>query len=184
MRTEITMLTVVAGMLAACSESDPVITGQEAEAESSQSEAGQVTGMTVLGEKITNAYTPEVMGEALAMLKAEAATNKSADIALGQTEVAATHLYLKFAPRDSVDDSWARGVEIHMARTFYPDGSAIKNYFGNYTSVVPDLLDAKIPMSIIEQALRGSEKWETWKVNVARLSPSKKKMVYEIFEQN
>lgn len=40
---------------------------------------------------------------AAAMLKAEAATNKSADIALGETEVAATHLYLKFAPRDSVD---------------------------------------------------------------------------------
>lgn len=97
------MLTVVAGILAACSESDPVITGQEAEAESSQSEARQVTGMTVLGEKIPNAYTPEVMGEALAILKAEAATNKSADIALGETEVAATHLYLKFAPRDSVD---------------------------------------------------------------------------------
>lgn len=487
------MLTVVAGMLAACSETDPVITGQEAEAESPQSEARQVTGMTVLGEKIPNAYTPEVMGEALAMLKAEAATNKSADIALSETEVAATHLYLKFAPRDSADvalldndttimytvlpmdyevaaigdyyhdpslpdsvptyqygvarigqplpdvphetlselflmeeanvfddkeggeedaeagnksarasvwealeiaglgeastnksswrpqgevyyydnslnkalpmegvpvrisrgfvtrqcctdkdgrfrfsrrrhhvrcyvkwrrddfhlreighpiqqaestlashtkssvshtfipgydswlyasvfraahqyyynyaayglsrpgdknliirlsgktsvsklgcyenfaplglsdikiyykkanngtsralfqttaheiahcthrlwdrgryrdtekkvkDSWARGVEVHMARTFYPDGSAIKSYFGNYTSVVPDLLDAKIPMPIIEQALRGSEKWETWKVNVARLSPSKKKTVYEIFEQN
>lgn len=43
------------------------------------------------------------MGEALAMQKAESATNKSADIALGETEVAATHLYLRFALRDSAD---------------------------------------------------------------------------------
>lgn len=97
------MLTMEAAILAACSEADPVLTVQEAEVEPSQSEVKSITGMTVLGERIPNAYTPEVMGEALTMLKAESATNKSADIELGDTEIAATHLYLRFAPRDSVD---------------------------------------------------------------------------------
>ena len=97
------MLPMMAALFAACSETDPALTVQEAETESPQSEIERTAGMTVLGERIPNAYTPEVMGEALAMLKAEMATNKCADIALDEAEVTATHLYLKFAPRDSVD---------------------------------------------------------------------------------
>ncbi|MGN0029312.1 MAG: hypothetical protein ACI35Q_06280 [Marinilabiliaceae bacterium] len=69
-----------------------------------------------------------------------------------------------------------------MARKFYNTKRTIENYKGNYTSVVPDLLDAGISMPSIEDALRGAEKWETWRDYVAILNPSKKEKVYEIFK--
>ena len=58
-------------------------------------------GVTVLGEKIPNAYTPEHMRKALAAIKAEGGGNKA--LAINEEDIEATHLYLKFAPRDSAE---------------------------------------------------------------------------------
>ncbi len=57
-----------------------------------------VTGQTVLGAKIPNAYTPEVMRQAWEELKS---TNKS--LSTEEPDFTATHLYIRFAPRDSAD---------------------------------------------------------------------------------
>ena len=100
MKREIILL--AAAMLTACADEDFAPTGADTGTEASTATeiTSQHTGATVLGEQIPNAYTPEAMREALEALKAESG-NKSATV--DDVDITATHLYLKFAPRDSTD---------------------------------------------------------------------------------
>ena len=61
-------------------------------------ETQTMAGQTVLGAKIPNAYTPEVMRQAWEELRS---TNKS--LSTEKPDFTATHLYIRFAPRDSTD---------------------------------------------------------------------------------
>ena len=87
--------------LAACREDDmPHDMDGPADESDTQAPVEQpiVSGSTVLGAKIPNAYTPEAMRRALAEMLS---TNKS--LGLDSSDITATHLYLRFAPRDSAD---------------------------------------------------------------------------------
>ena len=61
-------------------------------------ETQTMAGQTVLGAKIPNAYTPEVMRQAWEELRS---TNKS--LSTEKPDFTATHLYIRFVPRDSTD---------------------------------------------------------------------------------
>lgn len=55
----------------------------------------------MLGERIPLPYTTDVMRQAIASLKAG---NKSAEVGgMSDDDIRTTHLYLRFAPRDSAD---------------------------------------------------------------------------------
>lgn len=99
---------------------------------------------------------------------------------------------------EKVQDSWARGVEIHMARSYFPDGLAIERFKSEYTLVVRDLMDddtskkiglsglyteraSGISMKNIEKALKGATSWNKWRDNLVKLYPSKKEEIYEVF---
>lgn len=105
--TESFVIAVLLSLFTACAEPElgPIEVDDSGSITESvgDSEAPYQSGMTVLGDAIPNAYTPEVMREALALLKAECGTNKSLDITMGEDDITATHIYLRFAPRDSVD---------------------------------------------------------------------------------
>ena len=105
---KITALAIFAALLTnGCEEAIPAGTEVE-QAATELSETGQtsddgresqtVTGQTVLGAKIPNAYTPEVMRQAWEELRS---TNKS--LSTEEPDFTATHLYIRFAPRDSTD---------------------------------------------------------------------------------
>ncbi len=87
--------------LAACRDEDLPPDVGELEPESAKQESAEpptVSGPTILGRRTPNAYTPEAMRRALAELSQ---TNKS--LSLDTADIEATHLYLRFAPRDSSD---------------------------------------------------------------------------------
>lgn len=99
-------IAVVATTLVACGESEietpclPLDEEKPTELET-EAEAPLTHGMTVLGDKIPNAYTPENMREALVSLMAEDGGNKT--LTISEDDIKATHLYLRFAPRDSTE---------------------------------------------------------------------------------
>lgn len=75
-----------------------VSTVETEQANEEDGERQTASGPTILGKSIPNAYTPEVMRQAWAELKS---TNKS--LSIGEPDITATHLYIRFAPRDSTD---------------------------------------------------------------------------------
>ncbi len=75
-----------------------VSTVETEQANEEDGERQTASGPTILGKRIPNAYTPEVMRQAWAELKS---TNKS--LSIGEPDITATHLYIRFAPRDSAD---------------------------------------------------------------------------------
>lgn len=95
-------LIAAAAMLTACydEEIDTGVADTGQDSALAAEGTGQKEGATVLGGVIPNAYTPEAMREALSALRAEGG-NKSATV--DDVDITATHLYLKFAPRDSAD---------------------------------------------------------------------------------
>ncbi len=106
---KITALAIFATLLTnGCEEAIPPETEEQQQTATGLSETGltndddgesqTVTGQTVLGAKIPNAYTPEVMRQAWEELRS---TNKS--LSTEEPDFTATHLYLRFAPRDSTD---------------------------------------------------------------------------------
>ncbi|MCI5777430.1 MAG: hypothetical protein MR215_07375 [Bacteroidales bacterium] len=100
------VLVVTAVILSACGETEiesPELTLDDAKTTETEIEATVpfTHGATVLGERIPNAYTPEHMRKALAAIKAEGGGNKA--LAINEEDIEATHLYLKFAPRDSAE---------------------------------------------------------------------------------
>lgn len=92
------------GILPSCTETDApkpqdAPGGQELPA--SGASTPTAAGCTVLGERIPLPYTTDVMRKAVASLKAG---NKSAEVGgMPEDDIRTTHLYLRFAPRDSAD---------------------------------------------------------------------------------
>lgn len=98
------IIAVAAALTFACTDIDKPPRGdtaQTATATADEEETPTVEGCTVLGDRIEIPYTTGNMRRAMAALRAG---NKAA-AAGGMTEddIATTHLYLRFAPRDSAD---------------------------------------------------------------------------------
>ncbi len=200
-------IAVVAATLVACGESEietpslPLDEEKPTELET-EAEAPLTHGMTVLGDKIPNAYTPENMREALVSLMAEDGGNKT--LTISEDDIKAHHGWDRSDynnTRDKVKESWARGVEWVMAQPKYGDVSVSKGGNSEYTQVVRDLLDDRkltkiglsgkkhtksgpcnISMANIEKALHGAKTWNAWRDNLDKIYPSKKKDIDEIFK--
>ena len=200
-------IAVVAATLVACGESEietpslPLDEEKPTELET-EAEAPLTHGMTVLGDKIPNAYTPENMREALVSLMAEDGGNKS--LTISEDDIKAHHGWDRSDynnTREKVKESWARGVEWVMAKSKYEDDAIWKSGDNKYTQVVRDLLDDRnltkiglsgkwhkksapcnISMANIEKALHGAKTWNAWRDNLDKIYPSKKKDIDEIFK--
>ena len=118
MRQTKLLMAVAAALTFACTDIDEpprrdTDTAQTATAKADDEETPTVEGCTVLGDRIEIPYTTNNMRRAMTALRAG---NKAA-VAGGMTEddIATTHLYLRFAPRDSAD---VMALERHTAIMF------------------------------------------------------------------
>lgn len=98
------LLAFAMGILPSCTETDapePQDASGGHEQSAGETSTPTAAGCTVLGERIPLPYTTDVMRQAIASLKAG---NKSAEVGgMSDDDIRTTHLYLRFAPRDSAD---------------------------------------------------------------------------------
>lgn len=97
------IIAVAAALAFACTDIDepPTKTTDTAQDAAKEEETPTVEGCTVLGDQIEIPYTTDNMRRAMAAVRAG---NKAAVVgAMTEDDIATTHLYLRFAPRDSAD---------------------------------------------------------------------------------
>lgn len=97
------IVAVAAALAFACTDIDepPTKTTDTAQDAAKEEETPTVEGCTVLGDQIEIPYTTDNMRRAMAAVRAG---NKAAVVgAMTEDDIATTHLYLRFAPRDSAD---------------------------------------------------------------------------------